>query len=147
MYTIIISEKSPVCTSECSCENARMYDFVGKSMQSELLQVYKTIRFYHLIRICRNDPPYNQAENDPAETTHGRKPMLNECATSAFQRQGSDRYIGYWSLLPRRATEPIAASLIINIAISEPLLKHKQKVWSQIWSDKEFKIDQTLRFS
>ena len=72
--------------------------------------------------------------------------MLNECATSAFQRQGSDRYIGYWSLLPRRATEPIAASLIINIAISEPLLKHKQKVWSQIWSDKEFKIDQTLRF-
>ena len=73
--------------------------------------------------------------------------MLNECATSAFQRQGSDRYIGYWSLLPRRATEPIAASLIINIAISEPLLKHKQKVWSQIWSDKEFKIDQTLRFS
>ena len=48
--------------------------------------------------------------------------MLNECATSAFQRQGSDRYIGHWSLLPRRATEPIAASLILNIAISEPLL-------------------------
>ena len=37
--------------------------------------------------------------------------MFNECATSAFQRQGSDRYIGHWSLLPRRATEPIAASL------------------------------------
>ena len=36
--------------------------------------------------------------------------MFNECATSAFQRQGSDRYIGHWSLLPRRATEPIAAS-------------------------------------
>ena len=32
MYTIIISEKSPVCTSERSCENARMYDFVEKSM-------------------------------------------------------------------------------------------------------------------
>ena len=60
--------------------------------------------------------------------------MFNECATSAFQRQGSDRYIGHWSLLPRRATEPIAASLILNIA---------KKVWSQIWSDKEFKIDQT----
>ena len=28
--------------------------------------------------------------------------MFNECATSAFQRQGSDRYIGHWSLLPRR---------------------------------------------
>ena len=68
------------------------------------------------IRICRNDPPQNQAENDPAETTHGRKPMFNECATSAFQRQGSDRHIGHWSLLPRRATEPIAASLILNIA-------------------------------
>ena len=26
--------------------------------------------------------------------------MFNECATSAFQRQGSDRYIGHWSLLP-----------------------------------------------
>ena len=25
--------------------------------------------------------------------------MFNECATSAFQRQGSDRYIGHWSLL------------------------------------------------
>ena len=48
--------------------------------------------------------------------------MFNECATSTFQRQGSDRYIGHWSLLPRRATEPIAASLILNIAISEPLL-------------------------
>ena len=69
--------------------------------------------------------------------------MFNECATSAFQRQGSDRYIGYWLLLPRRATESIAASLILNIAISEPLLIHKLKVWSQIWSDKEFKIDQT----
>ena len=32
--------------------------------------------------------------------------------TSAFQRHGSDRYIGHWSLLPRRATELIAASLI-----------------------------------
>ena len=42
--------------------------------------------------------------------------MFNECATSAFQRQGSDRYIGQWSLLPCRATEPL------NIAISEPLL-------------------------
>ena len=50
--------------------------------------------------------------------------MFNECATSAFQRQGSDRYIGHWSLLhvPRPVTEPIAASLILNIAISEPLL-------------------------
>ena len=46
--------------------------------------------------------------------------MFNECATSAFQRQGS--YIGHWPLLPRRATELIAASLILNIAISEPLL-------------------------
>ena len=91
-----------------------MYDFVEKSMQSEFWQVYKTIRSY--------DPLFNQAENDPAETTHGRKPMFNECATSAFQRQGSDRYIGNWSLLPRRAIEPIAASLILNIAISEPLL-------------------------
>ena len=46
--------------------------------------------------------------------------MFNECTTSAFQRQGSDRSIGHWSLLPRRATEPIAASLILNISISEP---------------------------
>ena len=30
--------------------------------------------------------------------------MFNECATSAFQRHGSNRYIGHWSLLPRRAT-------------------------------------------
>ena len=65
--------------------------------------------------------------------------MFNECATSAFQRQGSDRYIGHWSLLPRREIEPISASLILNIAISEP----KQKVLAQVWSDKEFKIDQT----
>ena len=36
--------------------------------------------------------------------------MFNKCATSTFQRQGSDRYIGHWSLLPRRATEHIAAS-------------------------------------
>ena len=41
--------------------------------------------------------------------------MFNECAASAFQRQGSDRYIGHWSLLPRRATEPIAASLILKL--------------------------------
>ena len=34
------------CTSERSCENSRMYDFVEKSMQSELWQVYKTIRSY-----------------------------------------------------------------------------------------------------
>ena len=40
--------------------------------------------------------------------------MFNACATSVFQRQGSDRYIGHWSLLPRRATEPIAPSLILN---------------------------------
>ena len=43
--------------------------------------------------------------------------MFNESATSAFQGQGSDRYIGHWSLLPRRAIEPIAASLILNIAL------------------------------
>ena len=48
--------------------------------------------------------------------------MFNECATSAFQRHGSDRYIGHWSLLPRRETEPIAVCLILNIAIREPLL-------------------------
>ena len=48
--------------------------------------------------------------------------MFNESASSTSQRQGSDRYIGHWSLLPRRATEPIAASLILNIAITEPLL-------------------------
>ena len=48
--------------------------------------------------------------------------MFNECATSAFQCKGSDGYIGHWSLFPRRATEPIAASLILNTAISEPLL-------------------------
>ena len=34
------------CTSKRSCENARMYDFVEKSMQSELWQVYETIRSY-----------------------------------------------------------------------------------------------------
>ena len=96
-----------------------MYDFVEKSMQSELWQVYKTIRSSQNMP---KRPTLNQAENDLAETTHGRKPMFNECATSAFQRQGSDRYIGHWSLLPRRATEPIAASLILNIAIIEPLL-------------------------
>ena len=28
--------------------------------------------------------------------------------------QGSDRYIGHWSLLPRRAIEPIAASLMFK---------------------------------
>ena len=33
--------------------------------------------------------------------------MFNECATSAFQRQGSDRYVGHWSLLLRRATETL----------------------------------------
>ena len=48
--------------------------------------------------------------------------MFNECATSAFQRQGSDRYIGHWSWPPRHATEPVAASLILSIATSEPLL-------------------------
>ena len=66
------------------------------------------------IRIGQNDPPLNQAEND--------QPMFNECATSAFERQGSDRYIGHWSWPPRRATEPTAASFILNIAISESLL-------------------------
>ena len=33
--------------------------------------------------------------------------MFNECATSAFQRKGSDRYVGHWSLLLRRATETL----------------------------------------
>ena len=94
-----------------------MYDFVEKSMQSELWQVYKTIRSYQNMP---KRPTLKPGQNDPAKTTHCRKPMFNECATSAFQRQ--DRYIGHWSLLPRRATEPIAASLILNIAISEPLL-------------------------
>ena len=96
-----------------------MYDFVEKSMQSELGQVYKTIRSYQNMP---TRPTLKPGRKDPAETTNGRKPMLNECAISAFQRQGSDRYIGHWSLLPRRATELIAASLILNIAISEPLL-------------------------
>ena len=88
-------------------------------MQSELWQVYKTIRSYQNMP---KRPTLKPGRNDPAETTHGWKPMFNECTTSAFQRQGSDRYIGHWSLLPRRATEPIVASLILNIAISEPLL-------------------------
>ena len=88
-------------------------------MQSELWQVNKTIRSYQNMT---KRPTLKPDRKDPAETTHGRKPMFNECATSAFQRQGSDRYIGHWSLLPRRVTEPIAASLILNIAISEPLL-------------------------
>ena len=87
-----------------------MYDFVEKSMQSELWQVYKTIRSY---------------QNMPKRPTlqPGRKrPSRIYPRPSAFQRQGSDRYVGHWSLLPRRATEPIAASLILNIAISERLL-------------------------
>ena len=49
--------------------------------------------------------------------------MFNECAASAFLGQGNDRYIGHWSLPPRRATETTAASLILYIAISEPLLR------------------------
>ena len=83
-------------------------------MQSELWQVYKTIRSYQNMP---KRPILKPGRNDPAETTHGWKPMFNECATTAFQRKGS-----HWSLLPRRATEPIAVSLILNIAISEPLL-------------------------
>ena len=47
--------------------------------------------------------------------------MFNECATSAFQRQGSDRYIGHWPLLPRRATDLIAASLILKTLLSASL--------------------------
>ena len=66
--------------------------------------------------------------------------MLNECATPAFQRQGSDRYIGYWSLLPRRATEPIAASLIINFAISEPLLNISRKFGPRSGPTKSLKL-------
>ena len=104
-------------------------------MQSELWQVYKTIRSYQNMP---KRPTLKPGRKRPSRNYPRRKPMFNECATFAFQRQGSDRYIGHWSLLPRRATEPIAASLILNIAISEPLLQHKQKVWSQIWSDKEF---------
>ena len=82
-------------------------------MQSELWQVYKTTRSY------QNMP------KRPTLKPDRKRPSRNylrpdECATSAFQRQGSDRYIGHWSLLPRRAT--IAASLILNIAISEHLL-------------------------
>ena len=42
------------CTSKRSCENARMYDFVEKSMQSELWQVYKN----------------NQILSEYAKTTH-----------------------------------------------------------------------------
>ena len=48
---MIISEEPSFvwlfCTGERSCEYVRMYDFVEKSMQSELWQVYKTIRSYH----------------------------------------------------------------------------------------------------
>ena len=141
MYTIIISEKSPVLFGYFVLVNALASTYACTiSWKNQCSRNFgKFIKQSDSIRICRNDPPLNQAENDPAETTHGRKPMFNECATSAFQRKGSDRYIGHWSLLPRRATELIAASLILNIAISEPL----QKVWSQIWSDKEFKIGQT----
>ena len=50
MNTIIISEKSPVLFGYFVLVNAlarmRMYDLVEKSMQSELWQVYKTIRSY-----------------------------------------------------------------------------------------------------
>ena len=99
-------------------------------MQSELWQVYKTIRSYQNMP---KRPTLKPGRKRPSRNYPRRKPMFNECATSAFQRQGSDRYIGHWSLL-----YAIAASLILNIAISEPLLQHKQKVWSQIWSDKEF---------
>ena len=92
-----------------------MYDFVEKSMQSELWQDYKTIRSY------QNMPKRPTLKPDRKRPSRNY-PRPDECATSAFQRQGSDRYIGHWSLLPRRVTEPIAASLIKNIAISEPLL-------------------------
>ena len=34
--------------------------------------------------------------------------MFNECATSAFQRQGSDRYIGHWSLLLQLSADNIS---------------------------------------
>ena len=124
MYTIIISEKSSVLFGYFVLVNAlarmRTCTISWKNQCSR--NFGKFIKQSDPIRICRNDPHLNQAENDPAKTFHRRKPMFNECATSASQRQGSDRYIGHWSLLPRRATEPIAASLILNIAISEPLL-------------------------
>ena len=124
VHTIIISEKSPVLFGYFVPVNvlARMgaCTILWKNQCS--LNFGKFMKKSDPIRICGNDPPQYQAENDPAETTHGRKPMFNECATSAFQRQGSDRYIGHWSLQPGRATEPIEASLILNIAISEPLL-------------------------
>ena len=96
-----------------------MYDFVEKSMQSELWQVYKTIRFYQNMP---KRPTLKPDRKRPSRNYPRPETYVIECATSAFQRQGSDRYIGHWSLLPRRVTEPIAASLILNIAISEPLL-------------------------
>ena len=48
------------------------------------------------------------------------------------------------SLPPRRATELIAASLIF---LASADTKHKQKVWAQICSDKEFKIDRFLSYT
>ena len=110
VYTIIISENSPVLFGYFVLARMRPYDFVEKSMQSELWQVNKTIRFY---QIMPKRPTLKPGRKRPS-----RNYPRPECATSAFQLQGSDR----WSLLPRRATEPIAASLILNIAISEPLL-------------------------
>ena len=86
-----------------------MYDFVEKSMQSELWQVYKTIRSY------QNMPKTTQPKLPTAE---------NLCLMNVLHPLSSVKAVTdiHWSLLPRRATEPIAASLILNIAISEPLL-------------------------
>ena len=116
-----------------------MYDFVEKSMQSELWRVYKTIRSY------QNMP--KRPTLKPGRKRPSRKPMFNECATSAFQRQGSDRYIGHWSLLPRRATEPIAASLILNIAISEPRLITSRKFGPRSGPTKSLKLIKPDGFS
>ena len=90
-----------------------MYDFVEKTMQSELWQVYKTIRSY------QNMPKRPTLKPGRKRPTAGNLCLMNVLHPLSSVKAVTDIH---WSLLPRRATEPIAASLILNIAISEPLL-------------------------
>ena len=78
-------------------------------MQSELWQVYKQ-------SAETTDPKTRPKTTQPKLPTAGSLCLMNMLHPLSSVKAVT------WSLLPRRATEHIAASLILNIAISEPLL-------------------------
>ena len=139
MNTIIISEKSPVLSVYFVLVNAlarmRACTISWKNQCSR--NFGKFIKQSDPIRICRNTQPKTRPKTtQPKLPTAGNLCLMNVLHPLSSVKAVTDIYRSL-------AIATTSCNRTHSGFFELKHCYHKQKVWSQIWSDKVFKINQT----